>query len=57
MTESISNLWAMSPIIAIGAIITFIFQFGNWKESTKKKGTAVGIIIAIIGVFCFFGSL
>lgn len=57
MGESISNLWAMSPIIAIGAIITFIFQFGNWKESTRKKGTVVGIIIAIIGVLCFLGSL
>lgn len=57
MGESISNLWAMSPIIAIGAVITFIFQFGNWKENTRKKGTAVGIIIAIIGVICFLGSL
>ena len=57
MGESISNLWAMSPIIALGAIVTFVFQFGNWKENTRKKGTAVGIIIAIIGVICFLGSL
>ena len=57
MKESISNLWAMSPIVAIGALIVFIFQFGNWKEDTRKKGTVVGIIIAIIGVFCFLGSL
>lgn len=47
----------MSPIIAIGVVITFIFQYGNWKEGARKKGTAVGIIIAIIGIVCFLSSL
>lgn len=53
MMEELQKAWSLSPLLAIGMVLSIIFWLGNWKEKTRKAGCIVSAIVMLIGFLAF----